>query len=46
MLPIATAKPDKDSEFLNMQVEHIEIAGTLGLGMYDDSKIDVRRLKA
>jgi uncharacterized protein (DUF362 family) len=45
MLPIATAKPDPDSSFLNMQVEHIEIAGVLGLGMYPDSKIDVRRLK-
>lgn len=45
MLPIATAKPDKDSTFLNMQVEHIEIAGALGLGMFDDKKIDVRRFK-
>jgi len=43
MLPIATAKPDKDSTFLNMQVEHIEIAGSLGLGAFDDKKIDVRR---
>jgi uncharacterized protein (DUF362 family) len=45
MLPIATAKPDKDSTFLNMQVEHIEIAGALGLGMYDDKNINVRRIK-
>ncbi len=45
MLPIATAKPDPDSTFLNMQVEHIEIAGALGLGIYDDKKIDVRRVK-
>jgi uncharacterized protein (DUF362 family) len=45
MLPIATAKPDKDSTFLNMQVEHIEIAGALGLGTFDDKKIDVRRFK-
>src|SRR4051794_13215408 len=45
MLPIATAKPDKDSTFLNMQVEHIEIAGALGLGTFDDQKIDVRRFK-
>lgn len=42
MLPIATAKPDRDSTFLNMQVEHIEIAAGLGLGHYDDKKIDVR----
>jgi hypothetical protein len=45
MLPIATAKPDPDSTFLNMQVEHIEIAGVLGLGNYADDKIDVRRIK-
>ena len=45
MLPIAPAKPDKDSVFLNMQVEHIEIAGVLGLGMFDDKKIDVRRFR-
>lgn len=44
MLPISTAKPDKDSTFLNMQVEHIEIAGALGLGNYDDKKIDLRRI--
>ena len=45
MLSIAAAKPDADSTFLNMQVEHIEIAGALGLGVYDDKKIDVRRVK-
>jgi hypothetical protein len=44
MAPIALSKPDKDSTFLNCQVEHIEIAGTLGLGVFDDRKIDVRRL--
>jgi hypothetical protein len=45
MLPVATAKPDADSTFLNMQVEHIEIAGALGLGVFEDSKIDLRALK-
>ena len=45
VFPIATAKPDKDSRWLNMQVEHIEIAGALGLGVYDDKKIDVRSVK-
>jgi hypothetical protein len=44
MLPIATAKPDADSTFLNMQVEHIEIAGALGLGVFEDAKIDLRRI--
>lgn len=45
MLPTASAKPDQDSTFLNMQVEHIEIAGALGLGIFDDEKIDVKRVK-
>jgi len=45
MLPISTAKPDRDSTFLNMQVEHIEIASVLGLGVFDDKKVDVRRFK-
>jgi hypothetical protein len=43
MLPIGLSKPDKDSTFLNCQVEHIEIAGNLGLGIFDDARIDVRR---
>ncbi len=42
MLPIALSKPDKDSHFLNCQVEHIEIAGNLGLGVFDDAKIQVK----
>ena len=44
-LSIGDAKPDKDSRFTNMQVEHIEIAGAIGLGVYDDKKIDVRSVK-
>jgi hypothetical protein len=45
MQSIALSKPDKDSTYLNCQVEHIEIAGQLGLGIFDDNKIDVRRLR-
>ena len=45
MMPIAMAKPDQDSNFLNMQVEHIEIAGALGLGEFSDEKIDLRRVE-
>jgi hypothetical protein len=45
MLPIALSKPDKYSTFLNCQVEHIEIAGMLQLGEFDDAKIDVKRVK-
>lgn len=42
MKPIADAKPDQFSSFLNRQVEHVEIAGVLGLGRYDDRRIDLR----
>ena len=31
------------SHFLNCQVEHIEIAGSLGLGVFDDKKIQVKK---
>jgi hypothetical protein len=44
MASIALSKPDKFSTFLNCQVEHIEIAGMLGLGVFDDKKMDVRRV--
>ena len=43
MASVALSKPDKDSSYFNCQVEHIEIAGSLGLGVFDDQKIDVRR---
>ncbi len=45
MAPIASSKPDKDSHYLNCQVEHIEIAGMMGLGEFNDDKIDVKRVK-
>jgi hypothetical protein len=41
---VALSKPDQFSHFLNCQVEHIEIAGQMGLGTFDDKKINVRRL--
>jgi uncharacterized protein (DUF362 family) len=43
MAPIALSKPDDASHFLNCQVEHIEIAGSLGLGVFDDAKIRVKK---
>ncbi len=43
MASIALSKPDDDSHYLNCQVEHIEIAGQLGLGTFDDKKIEVNR---
>jgi hypothetical protein len=43
--PIALLKPDADSARLNCQVEHIELAGNIGLGVFDDSKIDLRQIR-
>ncbi len=43
-LPIALMKPDEDSRWLNGQVEHIELAGNFGLGVFDDEKIHVERI--
>jgi len=45
MASVALSKPDKVSTYLNCQVEHIEFAGALGLGVYDDAKIEVKRVK-
>ena len=43
MKPIAEAKPDAFSSFLNRQPEHVEIAGALGLGVWEERRIDVRK---
>jgi uncharacterized protein (DUF362 family) len=42
-LPVGEAGPDEDSTFYRMQPEHIEIAGNLGLGEFQDDKIDCKR---
>jgi uncharacterized protein (DUF362 family) len=44
MKRIADDKPDQFSTFLNRQPEHIEIAGALGLGEWDEKKIDYRHI--
>jgi hypothetical protein len=44
MPSIALSKPDNESHYLNCQVEHIEIAGMLGLGEFSDEKIKVQRV--
>ncbi|HVT91906.1 MAG TPA: DUF362 domain-containing protein [Bryobacteraceae bacterium] len=44
MASIADSKPDKFSTFLHRQPEHIELAGAMGLGEWDDKKIDLRRI--
>lgn len=45
MTTVALSKPDNASHFLNCQVEHIEIAGMLGLGQFADDKINVSRVR-
>ncbi len=37
--------PDQFSTFVHRQPEHIEIAGALGLGVWDRKKIDFRQVK-
>src|SRR5579875_3802563 len=45
MAPIAVAKPDNASTFLHCQVEHIELASALGLGVFDDRRIQVKNIR-
>jgi uncharacterized protein (DUF362 family) len=45
MKSIALDRPDEFSTFLNRQPEHVEIAGAMGLGEWDESKIDVRKIR-
>jgi hypothetical protein len=45
MVPVALAKPDSYSHYLNCQVEHIEIAGQLGLGEFNDDKIQLKQIR-
>jgi hypothetical protein len=45
MAPIALSKPDQASHYLNCQVEHIEIAGMLQLGEFDDKKIHNQHIR-
>ncbi len=43
--PVAEALPDQFSTFLRRQPEHVEIAGAIGLGEWDEKKIDLRRFR-
>src|SRR5437773_2826181 len=45
MATIAEAKPDQYSTFLRRQPEHVEIAGALGLGEWDEKKIEITRVE-
>ena len=41
--PIALSLADRSNRFSHPQIEHIELAGILGLGEFDDAKISVKR---
>jgi uncharacterized protein (DUF362 family) len=45
MAPIDEAKPDRFSQFVHCQVEHIALASAVGLGEFDDRRIDVKRVR-
>ena len=40
MEPVGKADPDADSSFYRMQPEHVQIASSLGLGVFDDDGIE------
>ncbi len=37
-------RPDEDSQWVNPQPEHIELAGALGLGVFDPAKIHLKKI--
>ncbi len=43
-LPIALMKPDEHSRWLNGQVEHIELAGNFGLGVFKEEDIRLKKI--
>jgi hypothetical protein len=45
MKPLALAEMDQFSQFVRMQPEHVDIAGALGLGVADRTKIDLREIQ-
>jgi hypothetical protein len=45
MKKLVESTPDQFSTYVHRQPEHVEIAGALGLGEWDRTKIDFRQLK-
>jgi hypothetical protein len=45
MKKLVESLPDKKSTFVHRQPEHVEIAGALGLGVWDRTKIDLRKVQ-
>jgi len=46
MPPLAEGRADRHNRFESRRVEHIELASAIGLGVFDDAKIDLKRLSA
>jgi len=44
MKKLVESLPDKNSTFVHRQPEHVEIAGALGLGVWERNKIDLRKV--
>ena len=44
MKKLVESTPDKFSTYVHRQPEHVEIAGALGLGVWDRAKIDFRKV--
>ena len=45
MKKLVESLPDKNSTFVHRQPEHVEIAGALGLGVWDREKIELRKVQ-
>ncbi len=45
MKTLVESRPDKISTFVHRQPEHVEIAGALGLGVWDRKKIDLHKVQ-
>jgi len=45
MKPVAEDRPDRFRTYLSRQPEHVEIAGAMGLGEWDETKIGLRKIR-
>ena len=45
MKKTADDTPDEFDHFVHKQPEHIELAGAMGLGEFDEKKIDLRKIR-
>ena len=43
--PVSEAAPDQIEQWVHKQPEHIQLAGAMGLGEFDEDKIDLRKFR-